>query len=67
MLDSVYPALAALSAFEAALLNPQSDHQLLWTAQLAHQVQLTADSKIDYRIPICHKVYEINRSMMHQD
>lgn len=37
-LDSVYPAFAALAAFEAALLDPQSDAQLPWTTQLAQQV-----------------------------
>ncbi|EIE25917.1 hypothetical protein COCSUDRAFT_12734, partial [Coccomyxa subellipsoidea C-169] len=37
VLDSIYPAFAALSAFEAALLDPHSAPQIQWTPQLAQQ------------------------------
>ena len=38
VLDSVYPAFAALLAFEAAVLEPRSDPVLPWTRELAEQV-----------------------------
>ncbi len=40
VLDLVYPAFAALVAFESALLSPSEDSNICWTAQLAKQVRL---------------------------